>query len=87
MNRVRASTALQTNSLWTDIIGVEKHEWQGSNAEVEKAVNAPKVNRQGKTGLSRTEAAQELLEKTGGFGTGKTIEDIMELAKVPRAAS
>ena len=81
MNRIRASTALQTNSVWTDIIGQQQHEWAGSNAEVEKAVNAPKVNRQGKTGMSRTEAAQELLEKTGGFGTGKTIDDIMAMAK------
>ena len=60
---------------------MEQHKWTGSNAEVEKSFAAPKINRGGRSGMSRSEAAADLLEKTGGFGTGATVDQITEAAK------
>ena len=85
-NRVRASAALATNSMWTDIIGQsELADYQGANEVVEKSINAPDKLAGRKKAESKKAAATALLEKTGNFGSGLTVEDILENAKKTNA--
>ncbi|CAG9465133.1 unnamed protein product [Pedinophyceae sp. YPF-701] len=85
-NRVRASAALATHSMWTDIIGQsELADYQGANDQVEKAINAPDKFAGKKKHEARKAAAAELLEKTGAFGTGMSLDDILATAKAKGA--
>lgn len=78
-NRVRTSVALQGNSMWTKVIGVDQDRQRGSNAAVEASLEAPSYEDRGRR--ARQEAAQALIEEAGYKQTVSSFEGLVALAR------
>jgi hypothetical protein len=76
-NRVRTSTALQSNSIWSNTIGIE-HE-QGTNAAIEATLPAPMRGGPGRA--AKRQAAQDLMAATGYQPSVTSYEGLIALAK------
>ncbi len=76
-NRVRTSTALQSNSIWSNTIGIEQE--QGTNAAIEASLPAP--TRGGPGRAAKQQAAQDLMAATGYQPTVTSYEGLLALAK------
>ncbi|KAK9906706.1 hypothetical protein WJX75_006493 [Coccomyxa subellipsoidea] len=77
-NRVRTSTTLQGNSMWTNTIGSVDPQ-AGSNSVIEASLNAPQF---GGGRAARRAAAQEAVLQTGGFDTAvNNYESLLTLAR------
>ncbi|CAL8462393.1 g1926 [Coccomyxa elongata] len=77
-NRVRTSTTLQGNSMWTNTIGSVDPQ-AGSNSVIEASLNAPQY---GGGRAARRAAAQEAVAQTGGFDTAvNNYESLLSLAR------
>lgn len=76
-NRVRTSSALHTNELWTNVIGVEQSSDVGSNAAVEAALRAP-GNGSGVAGIKRggTRFDSAIIHPSGA------LEELAALARI-----
>lgn len=73
-NRVRTSVALQANSMWTNIIGMEQDPQTGSNSVIEASLKAPTHGGRGRE--ARRDAAKALLEEVGYEPTVTSFEGI-----------
>lgn len=80
-NRVRTSTALQGNSMWSDTIGVEQE--MGANSAIEASIPAPSFGRGLK--VARMEKAQDLIQQAGYQPKISTMEGLLSLAKTQGA--
>eukprot|EP00198_Chlamydomonas_reinhardtii_P005722 XP_001695058.1 predicted protein [Chlamydomonas reinhardtii] len=77
-NRVRTSTALQGNSMWNNVIGIE-NEQKGTNSAIEAALHAPSYG--GGHKAQRMERAQALIEQAGYQPKATDLQGLLALAK------
>ncbi|GAX80609.1 hypothetical protein CEUSTIGMA_g8044.t1 [Chlamydomonas eustigma] len=78
-NRVRTSTALKANDMWTNTIGQIQDPQAGSNSVIEASIYAP--TRGGGNRAARQEKAQQLIASSGYQPTIKDYTGLMTLAK------
>uniref|UniRef100_A0A7S3VN04 CCHC-type domain-containing protein n=2 Tax=Dunaliella tertiolecta TaxID=3047 RepID=A0A7S3VN04_DUNTE len=78
-NRVRTSTSLKANDMWSKTIGQEANPQAGSNAAVEASIYAPTHG--GSKRAERQENAQKLIEKAGYNAQVTDYQGLLDLAK------
>lgn len=78
-NRVRTSTALKANDMWTNTIGMEQDPQAGSNAAVEASIYAP--TRGGGNRIARQEKALEMAQSAGYQSMATDYKGLLSLAK------
>mmetsp|Transcript_971 Transcript_971/g.1527 ORF Transcript_971/g.1527 Transcript_971/m.1527 type:complete len:221 (-) Transcript_971:559-1221(-) len=78
-NRVRTSTSLRANDMWTNTIGLEQDPQAGSNSAIEAAIYAPTVG--GASRVARRELAQQLIKSSGYQPSVTDYQGLLTLAK------